>query len=50
MNEVKNKFKAGDEITVTVSRNGQDIRVKLKLQEQKPYNNNRYPVESDTDN
>lgn len=37
MNEIKNKFKAGDEIVVTVSRQGKDIRTKLVLQEQKPY-------------
>lgn len=33
LNDIKNKFKAGDTISITVARNGQDIRMKLTLQE-----------------
>ena len=35
LNEVKNKYKAGDTITLTISRQGKDIKVKLTLQERK---------------
>ena len=35
LNDVKNKFKAGDIITLTVYRNGKDIKIRLKLQEKK---------------
>ena len=35
LNEEVNKFKAGDVITLTVSRNGKDIRIKVTLQEKK---------------
>ena len=35
LNEIKNEFKAGDTVSITVSRNGQDIRMKLTLQEDK---------------
>ncbi|SHM26528.1 S1C family serine protease [Ruminococcus flavefaciens] len=34
-NEVKNKYKAGDVITLTVSRDGRDVKIKVTLQEQK---------------
>ncbi len=34
LNKVKNKYKAGDTITLTISRNGQDIQVELTLQEE----------------
>ncbi|CDF00546.1 trypsin-like serine proteases typically periplasmic contain C-terminal PDZ domain [Ruminococcus sp. CAG:624] len=33
MNEIKNKYKAGDEITLTISRSNEDIEIKLVLQE-----------------
>lgn len=33
MNEIKNKYKAGDEITLTISRSNEDIEIKLILQE-----------------
>jgi len=33
LNTVKNKYKAGDTIDVTVNRNGKDITLKVKLQE-----------------
>ncbi len=33
LNELKNKHKAGDEITITISRGGEDIDVKVVLQE-----------------
>lgn len=35
LNEVINKYKAGDTITITVSRSDEDIRIKLTLQEKK---------------
>ena len=35
LNEVKNKFKAGDEITLTIVRNNKDIKVRVILQEKK---------------
>jgi len=35
LNEVINRFKAGDTITLTVSRKGEDTRIKLTLQEKK---------------
>lgn len=35
LNEIKNKFKAGDTINLTVSRNGKDIKIKVTLQEAK---------------
>ncbi|MBR5682282.1 MAG: trypsin-like peptidase domain-containing protein [Ruminococcus sp.] len=35
LNDIKNEFKAGDTVSITVSRNGQDIRMKLTLQEDK---------------
>lgn len=33
MNEIKNKYKAGDEIALTISRSNEDIEIKLVLQE-----------------
>jgi len=33
LNEVKSQYKAGDEITLTISRSGEDIEIKLVLQE-----------------
>lgn len=33
MNGIKNKYKAGDEITLTISRSNEDIEIKLVLQE-----------------
>lgn len=39
LNAVKNKYKAGDEITLTVYRNGEDVTIKLVLQEAKSDNN-----------
>lgn len=33
LNEKKNQFKAGDEVTLTLSRNGKDTEVKVTLQE-----------------
>ena len=35
LNEVKNKYKAGDTITLTVYRNGKDIKIRVTLQEKK---------------
>ncbi|MCR5601795.1 MAG: trypsin-like peptidase domain-containing protein [Ruminococcus sp.] len=35
LNEVKNTFKAGDTITLTVSRNGKDIKIRVTLEEKK---------------
>ncbi len=35
LNDIKNEFKAGDTVSITVSRKGQDIRMKLTLQEDK---------------
>lgn len=35
LNEIKNRYKAGDEITLTITRNGEDIEISLVLQEQK---------------
>jgi len=34
LNEIKNQYKAGDEITLTITRNGEDIEIKIILQEQ----------------
>ncbi|MBQ8296437.1 MAG: trypsin-like peptidase domain-containing protein [Ruminococcus sp.] len=33
LNEIKNQYKAGEEITLTITRNGQDIDITLVLQE-----------------
>lgn len=33
LNEIKNKYKAGDEITLKISRSGEDIEISLVLQE-----------------
>ncbi len=38
LNEIKNQYKAGDEITLTITRNGEDIEIKLVLQEQNGQN------------
>ena len=35
LNEIRDKYKAGDTVTITVSRNGRDIRIKVTLQEAK---------------
>lgn len=35
LNEIVSKYKAGDEINLTVSRYGQDVKIKLVLQEKK---------------
>lgn len=45
-NEIKNQFKAGDTVSITVSRNGQDIKIKVTLQEQKSNSESqKYPFE-----
>lgn len=33
LNEIKNQYKAGEEITLTITRDGEDINIKLVLQE-----------------
>lgn len=49
LNDIKNKFKAGDTIWITVSRNGQDIRMKLTLQEDKfIYGSQKMAMENNT--
>ena len=35
LRDIKNQYKAGDTITITVTRGGQDIRMKLVLQEER---------------
>ena len=35
LNDIKNQYKAGDEITLTITRNGQDMEISLVLQEDK---------------
>ena len=35
LNEIRDKYKAGDTVTITVSRNGRDIKIKVTLQEVK---------------
>ena len=41
LNEINDQFKAGDTIPITVSRNGQDIRISVTLQEDKNFNSNK---------
>lgn len=48
LNSIKNKFKAGDMITLKVYRNGQDIDVPIVLQEARDDMNN-IPEESETE-
>lgn len=46
LNEIKNQYKAGDEITLTITRNGRDIEITLILQEA---NANRASESEDSD-
>lgn len=39
MNEIKNKYKAGDTIKITINRSGEDMDIKLTLEEIKPKDN-----------
>ena len=39
LNKIKNQYKAGDSITLTVTRNGEDIKIELVLQEANSINN-----------
>lgn len=48
LNEIKNKYKAGDTVTLTVSRNGKDIKIKVTLQEQKNIHSKRSTTADDT--
>ncbi len=50
LNEIKNQYKAGDEITLTITRNGEDIEIKLVLQEQKGQNVSSGETEDSQDN
>lgn len=48
LNEIKNQYKAGDEITLTIYRNGEDIDLKLVLQEANA--NSSAVTENDSEN
>lgn len=41
LNEINDQFKAGDTIPITVSRNGQDIKISVTLQEDKNVTSNK---------
>jgi serine protease Do len=47
LNEIKNKYKAGDTVNLTVSRNGMDIKIKVTLQEAKNVTAERKNTRSD---
>lgn len=49
LNEIKNQYKAGDEITLTITRNGEDIDVTLVLQEEKNINASSDDEQDDSD-
>ena len=47
LNKVKNRYKAGDEITLTVSRDGEDIELSLTLQEANNQTDEDNPLEKE---
>jgi serine protease Do len=49
LNEIKNQYKAGDEITLTITRNNEDIDITLVLQEANSNNNSSSQDEDDSD-
>lgn len=48
LSEIKNQYKAGDEITLTITRNGEDIEVTLVLQEANANNNSTESNQEET--